>query len=69
MARAKILLTTMFVLTLFMMCCGCESEHHERRSDQNGWNRGEGDKGWDRDLDRDKQRESESRQQEHGERK
>ena len=35
MARVKILLVTMFVLTLFIMCGGCGRERHEQRDD--GW--------------------------------
>ncbi len=34
MARLKILLVTMSVLTLFIMCGGCESEGHDRRDDR-----------------------------------
>ena len=36
MARVKILLVTMFVLTLFIMCGGCESEGRDRRDDDGG---------------------------------
>jgi hypothetical protein len=34
MARVKILLVTTFVLSLFLMCGGCESERHERREER-----------------------------------
>jgi hypothetical protein len=33
MARVKVLLLTMSVLTLFIMCGGCEREGRERRDD------------------------------------
>jgi hypothetical protein len=34
MVRVKILFVTMFVLSLFLMCGGCESERRERRDDR-----------------------------------
>ncbi|MGD0785125.1 MAG: hypothetical protein ABR969_04860 [Sedimentisphaerales bacterium] len=34
MARVKILFVTMFMLSLFLMCGGCEGERHERRDDR-----------------------------------
>jgi hypothetical protein len=66
MARSRYLLMMMFVLTLFMMCCSCESGHHDRDYEQrrpdwdhNGWNRGgiERDRDGDRDRGPDLQRE------------
>jgi hypothetical protein len=37
MARLKILLVTMSVLTLFVICGGCESEGHDRRDRDDRW--------------------------------
>jgi hypothetical protein len=34
MARVKILFVTMFMLSLFLMCGGCESERRERQDDR-----------------------------------
>jgi len=34
MARVKILFVTIFVLSLFLMCGGCESERREQRDDR-----------------------------------
>ena len=36
MARAKILLVTMFMLSLFLMCGGCVRVEREQQ-DNNGW--------------------------------
>jgi hypothetical protein len=33
MARVKILFVTMFFISLFLMCGGCESERHEQREE------------------------------------
>jgi hypothetical protein len=62
MTRVKILLVTMFVLSLFLMCGGCESEEHGRRDewrDQQS-ERDRSDRNWDRN--------SESREERHEER-
>ena len=48
----RILLTVMFVLSLFLMCGGCENEHHARRGER-----------WDRERD------LQSREQWHDERR
>jgi hypothetical protein len=58
-----ILLTAMFVLSLFLMCGGCASENHAPRGER-----------WDRDRhsersDRDRDRNSQSREQQHDERR
>ncbi len=52
MARVKILFATMFLISLFLMCGGCESHRHERREDLR-------DKQSEREELRDKQSERE----------
>jgi hypothetical protein len=56
-----LLLTVLFVLSFFLMCGGCASEHHGRRGER-----------WDRDRHSersDRDRDSPSREQQHDERR
>jgi hypothetical protein len=46
----RILLTLMFVLSLFLMCGGCENERHEGRGER--WERERHSERWDRDMER-----------------
>ena len=59
----RILLTVMFVLSLFLMCGGCERENHERRGER--WDRDRHSERSDRDMDR----HSQPREQQHDERR
>jgi hypothetical protein len=45
----RILLTAMFVLSLFLMCGGCEDEHHAQRKEQP--DRGRHSDRWNQDRD------------------
>jgi hypothetical protein len=49
----RILLTVMFVLSLFVMCGGCESEGHRHRGER--WDRDRQSERSDRDMDRNSQ--------------
>ncbi len=57
----RILLTVVFVLSLFLMGGGCENEHHARRGER--WDRDRHAERWDRERD------LQSREQWHDERR
>jgi hypothetical protein len=59
----RILLTAMFVLSLFLMGTGCQSEDHGRRGER--WDRNRPMERSDRDRDGD----SQPREQQHDERR
>jgi len=65
MARVKILLVTMFVLSLFLMCGGCGEENRrgDRHSEQ--WDQDRHSEQYRSEQDRD--RNSESREERHEE--
>jgi hypothetical protein len=60
----RVLLTVMFVLSLFIMCGGCEEENH--RGDRH-YERGDQDRHSER-SDRDQDRSSERQEERHEER-
>lgn len=49
----RILLTVMFVLSLFLLCGGCVSEDHRWRGER--WDRDRHSERWDQDRDRNSQ--------------
>jgi len=65
MARLKILLVTMSVLTLFVICGGCESEGHDRRDRDDRWQDRQSEQ---ERLDRDRDKNSDSHEERHEER-
>ena len=63
MARVKILLVTMSVLTLFIICGGCGGGH-ERRDNDDGWRNRQSER---ERSDRDRDKKSDSREERHEE--
>jgi hypothetical protein len=64
MARLKILLVTLSVLTLFVICGGCEREGRERRDDDGWQNRQSERERSDRDRDKSSEAPREERHEE-----
>jgi hypothetical protein len=61
----RVLLTVMFVLSLFIMCGGCEEENHRRDRHSDRWEQDRHSERWEREGDRGRDHDSDRHEEHH----